>query len=132
MGVAVGVSVGLGVSVGEGVALGTGVLVGVLVGEGVMDGVSDGVRLGTSTNTGTSLTMAWIVLIACAGQESATPRSRRGPAPMTRATIATKLKTIKLGLSQSCLSSSPQCGQTCKPRLLMPPQYRQRTRRGLC
>ena len=134
MGVAVGVEVGVGVSVGsvgEGVTLGVGVLVGVLVGDGVIEGVSDGVRVGTSTRTGTSLTMACTVPIARAGRKSSRPWSKRGPTSMTNATTTTSPTAIRTGRSQSCLSRSPQCGHTSKPWLLIVPQYRQRTRRGL-
>jgi hypothetical protein len=131
VGVAVGVGVGVGVSVGDGVTVGVGVFVGVLVGEGVIEGVSDGVRVGTSTSTGTSLAMACTVPIARAGRKPSRLWSRRGPTSMTNATTTTNPTAISTGRSQSCLSGSPQCGQTSRPRLLVLPQYRQRTRRGL-
>ena len=125
VGVAVGVGVGVGVSVGsvgEGVTVGVGVVVGVLVGEGVIEGVSDGVSVGTSTNTGTSLAMACTVPIARPGRKSSRARSRRGPTSITSATATKNAPAISTGLSQSCLSGSPQCGHTSKPWLLIVPQ----------
>jgi hypothetical protein len=130
VGVSVGVAVGVGVSVGEGVMLGTGVVVGVFVGVGVTDGVSDGVKVGTSTKTGTSLAIACTVPSAREGWNLSRLRINQGPTTRINATTMAKAEVRMTGWSQSCRSGSPQLGHTLRPRLLVVPQYRQRTRRG--
>jgi hypothetical protein len=75
--------------------------------------------------------MACSVPIARAGRKPSRPWSRRGPTSTTSATMTTRPAANSTGRSQSCLSRSPQCGQTSKPWLLIVPQCRQRTRRGL-
>ena len=112
VGVGVGVKVGVGVRDGAGVWVNVGVGVGVFVGEGVMDGVSEGVRVGTSTKTGTSLAIAWTVLIAFEGRNRSRLWKSRGPTVSTRATTTRKAAPIKIGRSQLCWSGSPQPGHT--------------------